>query len=262
MPQHCTTPANDDEFQFAAAPSLDIIRTSSTAFSLDRSPFLSCRRLQCVVEDTPFHATVADELECFTYTLLHTHLRRRKRDGELTVEECAMLRKMDDDDPDIRVLVQNRMSLAHNVGAMHTAEKGRLPGDDKSTTRRGLGRIATGILGLLHVHRAQRSSVAREPGRDGSEKTESERTTAREHYRSYIAAIVELKRVERLGDEPIVQQRVASRRNIARLKEGAHHANQLEEESEEPRIKTAVGSRKIGSGAMGKENRPLDSRTR
>ncbi|KAI0774667.1 hypothetical protein BD413DRAFT_611687 [Trametes elegans] len=79
----------------------------------DQSLFLSRRRIEGLIRSETCEGDVADALESFTNVFLHTLLRRRKRDGQLTRTECALLRKIED--ADLRYMVHNRISLRHDL---------------------------------------------------------------------------------------------------------------------------------------------------
>ncbi|KAI0355502.1 hypothetical protein OH77DRAFT_332128 [Trametes cingulata] len=128
--------------------------------------------------------TVADDLESFTDVLLHTLLRRRKQDRELTREECALLRTLEDDHPD--ALAQKRQSLEFRLLAVERAEKNRLPGDCDQARERGLGPIATGLLSLVALHEDMSGEV-----NQGLRGTVASGTSGEEgqRYQSYLRVV-------------------------------------------------------------------------
>ncbi|KAI0650923.1 hypothetical protein C8Q79DRAFT_413265 [Trametes meyenii] len=128
-------------------------------------PFLSVRMLESLANETTAHLqqpAVSDELESFTYLFIYAILRRRKRDQELTREECALLRKMEDGER--AAWVQNRKTLRNNIAAIHRAEAERLPGPASAKKGLGLAPVAPSVARLLRVHHMQREEE--EEGRE------------------------------------------------------------------------------------------------
>ncbi|KAI0677736.1 hypothetical protein C8Q78DRAFT_107389 [Trametes maxima] len=120
-------------------------------------PFLPLRILESLTDETAAcleQPAVSDELESFTYLFIYAVLRRRKRDQELTREECALLRKMEDGER--AAWVQNRKTMSHNIAAIHRAEVERPPGPTSTKGGRGLAPVAPGVARLLQVHHTQR----------------------------------------------------------------------------------------------------------
>ncbi|KAI8989901.1 hypothetical protein BD414DRAFT_485491 [Trametes punicea] len=126
------------------------------------------------------------ELEAFTMTLIRTLLHRRKRDSELTREECALFRLLEGRREPLSIDPELHVAIQYHLRAMQLAELARPPGADPRGEGRGLVKLSDALLRLLYLHHQHRE----EPRalQDNLQQEEPNAWVAR-HYRAYLDAM-------------------------------------------------------------------------
>ncbi|OSC97923.1 hypothetical protein PYCCODRAFT_1439737 [Trametes coccinea BRFM310] len=194
---------------------------------------------------------VADALESFTYTFLRALLTRRKRDGELTRDECGLLRLLRTSGaktaPDVRGLLRQQLR------AMQLAGKNRLPGVDVEREQRGVLAIVEGVFRLLQVHEQafQDEALVHTSSQPPLNSEEGFAATA-VLYETYIRAFQEMK------DRSVNTTVISPVPNIEGLQQSLHGKivgeNRLPNEMHDTLVK---GSCRTHTKMCGKENVPL-----